>query len=302
MNKLLKGFLDLKTILTEFMAGFERALERRKEVEDVATTRGILYPTRATTHHPVEQEAARCLTRFAFKKFAVEWREKDAYATEETTDENATVREFKLWRFERPNVIRRVSYDGRLLACCCRNLEFAGIICRHALAIMLRLSLTTLDSANFPQRWQKDPSELELAHAYVEFYSRPTILLNTFTSQDAPQYAPQESSGETASRIRYLRMNRQSIEITRRISSDVDLCSEFTTILDDFLRRIYSPPRTLSSVTASTSTPAEIPMVRNPVISKTVGRPKKSRIRAEKENHPPQRAQKRARTAGVNCA
>ena len=187
MNKLLKGFLDSKTILTEFLAGFERALERREEAEDIAATREILYPTRATTNHPVEQEAARCLTRYAFKKFAVEWREKDAYATEETTHENATVRGFRLWRFERPNVIRRVSYDGRLLACCCRNLEFAGIICRHALAIVLRLSLTTLDSANFPQRWRKDPSELELARVYVEFYSRPVVLLNnTIIPQDVP--------------------------------------------------------------------------------------------------------------------
>lgn len=36
MNKLLKGFLDSKTILTEFLAGFERALERREEAEDIA--------------------------------------------------------------------------------------------------------------------------------------------------------------------------------------------------------------------------------------------------------------------------
>jgi hypothetical protein len=62
----------------------------------------------------------------------------------------------------------------------------------------------------------------------------------------------------------------------------VGLCDEFTTILDNFLTRIYSPTNTSSSTIASTL--AEIPAVRNPVMSKTAGRSKKSRIRVEKEN------------------
>ena len=92
MNKLLKGFLDSKTILTEFLAGFERALERREEAEDIAAVREILYPTHAITHNPIEQQATQCLTRYAYKKFAAEWREKDAYAIEETTSESAATR------------------------------------------------------------------------------------------------------------------------------------------------------------------------------------------------------------------
>ena len=47
VNKLLKSLLDSKTILTEFLAGFERALERREEAEDIAAIREILYPTHA---------------------------------------------------------------------------------------------------------------------------------------------------------------------------------------------------------------------------------------------------------------
>ncbi len=285
MNKLLKGFLDSKTILTEFLAGFERALERREEAEDIAAVREILYPTHAITHNPIEQQATQCLTRYAYKKFAAEWREKDAYAIEETINESAATRKFKLWRFEQPSVIRRVSYDGRLLKCCCRNLEFAGIVCRHSLAIAARLSLNSLDSAHFPQRWRKDPSELELARGYIEFYSRPEVPVKNILT-------PQEPSGEVASRTRYLRMNRQCMEITRRISTDADLSNEFATILENFLKRIYSPPDT--SVNALM--PTGVPVVRNPIKSKTSGRPKKGRIRAEKENYPfESRPQKRTR-------
>ena len=50
VNKLLKNLLDSKTILTEFLAGFERALERREDAEDIAAVREILYPTHAITH------------------------------------------------------------------------------------------------------------------------------------------------------------------------------------------------------------------------------------------------------------
>src|SRR5437763_5803114 len=100
---------------------------------------------------------------------------KDAYALEESTGESAAMRNFKLWRFQQPNVIRRVSYDGQFLKCCCRNLEFAGIVCRHALAVAVRLSLNSLDPAHIPQRWRKDPPELELVRGYIKFYSRPEV-------------------------------------------------------------------------------------------------------------------------------
>lgn len=36
MNKLLKGFLNSKTMLTDFLAAFERALEVREEAEHIS--------------------------------------------------------------------------------------------------------------------------------------------------------------------------------------------------------------------------------------------------------------------------
>ena len=101
--------------------------------------------------NPIENQAASCLTKYAWKKFKAEWSEKDAYACEEITDDNG-VRCFELSRYERPDVIRCVYYDGNVLSCCCRNLEFAGIVCRHSLAVAVRLSLDQLDPVHFPKR------------------------------------------------------------------------------------------------------------------------------------------------------
>ena len=44
MNKLLKGFLDSKTRLTEFLAAFEWVLDRREEAEHIATYKELVYP------------------------------------------------------------------------------------------------------------------------------------------------------------------------------------------------------------------------------------------------------------------
>ncbi|CAG8759456.1 16514_t:CDS:2, partial [Dentiscutata heterogama] len=128
-NSLLKGFIDCKTRLIEFLAAFECALYFRKEAEHISAYKEL--------------------------KFETEWSEKDAYACEEITDDNG-VRCFKLSRYERPDVIHRVCYDSKVLACCCRNLEFAGIVCCHSLAVAVHLSLAQLDLVYFPKCWRKD--------------------------------------------------------------------------------------------------------------------------------------------------
>lgn len=93
------------------------------------------------------------------------------------TEKDKGLRHFKLSRYERPEILHWVSYDGYILTCSCCNLEFARIVCRHSLAVAVQLSLTQLDPFYFPKCWQKDPSELELAKDYVNFYnSVPGIL------------------------------------------------------------------------------------------------------------------------------
>ena len=96
------------------MAGFERALDHREEAEHLANFREMLYPNRVATEHPIEKQAAEFLSRYAFKKFSNEWRQRDLYAIKEITKKSSAMREFEVWRFERPNVTRRVTYNDSL--------------------------------------------------------------------------------------------------------------------------------------------------------------------------------------------
>jgi hypothetical protein len=285
MNRLLKNFVDSKTTLTEFLAAFERALDHREEAEHVAAYKELVYPIRQTFQNPIENQAANCLTQYAWKKFSAEWNTKDAYACEEIANDGE-IRRFKLSRYERPDIIRLVHYNGRVLSCCCRNLEFAGIVCRHSLAVVVRLSLDQLDPIHFPKRWRKDPPELELAKDYVDFYSSQPQTTTSISS---------ESSGEGSSRIRYARINRLCGEIANKIATDPNKCSDFMLYLEKYLEDLYavSSDASVSTYTIPPLASSKNPTIINPIKSKAVGRPKKGRIRCEKENIPEVAAKKK---------
>ncbi|CAG8480989.1 5721_t:CDS:2, partial [Ambispora gerdemannii] len=250
MNKLLKGFLDSKIRLTEFLAAFERALDRCEEAEHIATYKKLVYPIRLTSQNSIENQAINYLTRYAWKKFAAEWNAKDAYACEEITNNNG-VRHFKLSRYERPNIICWVYYNDCILTCCCRNLEFAGIICRHSLAVVL-------------------------AKDYVNFYSH--------SQSQAPETPTSyESSSESVSQLRYMRIHRLSGEIASKIATNPDKCVDFMSYLKKYLETLYVDDA-VSTSHENASASSKHPIINNPIKSKAVGRPKKGRIRCEKEN------------------
>ncbi|CAG8464216.1 12500_t:CDS:2 [Cetraspora pellucida] len=86
MNSLLKGFIDCKTRLTEFLATFEHALNLCEEAEHISAYKKLVYPIPLTFPNPIENQAASCLMWYAWKKFEAEWSAKDAYVCEEITD------------------------------------------------------------------------------------------------------------------------------------------------------------------------------------------------------------------------
>ncbi|CAG8772991.1 16358_t:CDS:2, partial [Cetraspora pellucida] len=247
MNSFLKGFVDCKTRLTEFLAAFKHALYFREEAEHISAYKELVYPIPSDFPNPIENQAASCLMRYAWKKFEAEWSEKDAYACEKITNDNGMCC-FKLSRYERPDVIRRVYYDGKVLACCCCNLEFARIVCRHSLAVAVRLSLAQLDPVHFPKHWQKDLPKLELAKDYVNFYSHTQ-------PQDPGTLASHESFGEGDSRIRFMHIHRLSGEIANKIATIP-------------INALYDADNDFVSTHENASAFPEHPIINNPIKSK----------------------------------
>ncbi|CAG8497083.1 2286_t:CDS:2, partial [Scutellospora calospora] len=219
MNKLLKGFLDRKSMLSDFLAAFERAFDTREEAKHVS------------------------------KKFAAKWSAKDAYRYEEITKDDDLCH-FKLSRYEKPDNIR------------------------------------WLDSVYFPKRWQKDLSELELAKDYINFYSNAQ-------SQTPETPTLHESSSESTSQLRYMRIHRLSEEIVNKIATDPNKCADFMSYLEKYLKELYTTssnvlgPNCMSHSSENILSFSKHPIVSNPIKSKAVGRPKKGRIETRKRDWKP---------------
>ncbi|CAG8521723.1 5370_t:CDS:2 [Dentiscutata heterogama] len=147
---------------------FEQALEVREEAEHIFVYKELVY-------------------------LSSEWSAKDTYMCVET-EKNNELHCFELSCYERPDILYWMFYNGYILTCSCRNLEFARIICRHSLAVAVHLSLAQLDPFHFPKCWQKDPFELELAKNYINFYSYSQ-------SQASGTLISYESSSECASQL-----------------------------------------------------------------------------------------------------
>ncbi|CAG8489617.1 17216_t:CDS:2, partial [Dentiscutata heterogama] len=233
MNSLLKGFVDCKTRLPEFLAAFEYALDLCKEAEHISAYKELVYSIPQTFPNPIENQAS------------------------ETTDDDE-VSCFELSCYESLDIIHWVRYDGHVLSCCCRNLEFARIVCHHSLAVAVHLSFAQLDTIHFPKHWQKDPSELELAKDYVNFYSHSQ-------SQVPKALTLHESCGEDNSQIWFMHTHRLSREIASKIATDPDKCADFTLYLEKYLEALYVIDDDPVSINGNTSASSEPPIISNPI-------------------------------------
>ncbi|CAG8558038.1 946_t:CDS:2, partial [Diversispora eburnea] len=62
MNKLLKGFLDSKSMLTEFLTTFERTLDAHEEAKQISAYKELVYSTCSILQNSIKNQAANCLT------------------------------------------------------------------------------------------------------------------------------------------------------------------------------------------------------------------------------------------------
>ena len=78
-----------------------------------------------------------------------------------------------------------------------------------------------------------------------------------------------------------MRIHRLSREIANKIATDLDKCEDFESYLGKYLEALYVNTSDDNALALQ-----EHPLISNPIKSKAVGRPKKGRIRCEKENTP----------------
>lgn len=107
------------------------------------------------TSIPIEEHAQRILTPFAFNALQRELVLAMQYGTSEMANGSHLVRHFKKVDGER--LVIWIPEDEQI-HCSCKEFESSGILCRHALRVLIVKNYFQLPEKYFPSRWRRESS------------------------------------------------------------------------------------------------------------------------------------------------
>ncbi|XP_022892025.1 protein FAR-RED IMPAIRED RESPONSE 1-like [Olea europaea var. sylvestris] len=171
MNAFFDGYVHSKTSLKQFVEQYERALRSKVEKEFQADFRSFSQMVPCATAFEMEKQFQAVYTIPKFKEVQQEFIGK-VYCdivSENTNDHFWTtydVREHVVYQEHTKKKTFHVSLrkESCELICSCHLFEFRGIICRHAIAILIRNDITTMPDRYILRRWRRDVSR---AHTRV---------------------------------------------------------------------------------------------------------------------------------------
>ncbi|XP_073129240.1 protein FAR-RED IMPAIRED RESPONSE 1-like [Henckelia pumila] len=129
MNSFFDGYVHSKTSLKQFVEQYERALRSKVEKEFQADFKSFSQMVPCVTQFDIERQFQSAYTIAKFKEFQQELTGK-MYCDIEYSE------------------------DG------CNLFEFRGIICRHAIAVLIRNKFSVVPEQYILRRWRKDVSRL----------------------------------------------------------------------------------------------------------------------------------------------
>ncbi|KAI3960200.1 hypothetical protein MKW98_016924 [Papaver atlanticum] len=162
MKPFFDGCIQSKTTLKEFVEQYESALRKKvvKEMKDDAESFSKLIPT--VTSYPIEKQVQGVYTISKFKEFQVEVIGK-MYCDFLQIEEGPMVKRYVIredvWLEDfNKRMTFTVSFDERDCAvhCSCQMFEFQGILCRHAVNVLIHNDVRLLPDKYILRRWRKD--------------------------------------------------------------------------------------------------------------------------------------------------
>ncbi|KAJ6799357.1 protein FAR1-RELATED SEQUENCE 9-like [Iris pallida] len=176
MNAFFDGYVHSKTSLKLFVQQYENALRYKMEKEIKSDAKSFSKTIPTTTPYEMEKQAQSVYTIAKFKEFQHELIGKMFCEVigvqEDTTVKMYDVQE-EVWipkstldetspEIETEKVMKKVTFkvsfqkDECQLECSCHRFEFRGILCKHAICVLLRNGITLLPERYILRRWRKD--------------------------------------------------------------------------------------------------------------------------------------------------
>ena len=155
MNAFFYGFVNSKINLKQFVKQYENALRRKAKLEWQADAKCFSKNTPCITRYEMEKQVEKMYTISKFKEFQ---QELTALMYCDTLDSVRSIYEIsesyeqgKKKRFD--VVFEKTKCE---VSCIYSKFQFRGILCRHALAVLIRHHVELLPEMYILSRWRKD--------------------------------------------------------------------------------------------------------------------------------------------------
>ncbi|KAH9723117.1 protein FAR1-RELATED SEQUENCE [Citrus sinensis] len=155
MNAFFDGFVNSKTNLKQFVKQYENALKRKAELEWQADAKCFSKMTPCVSRYEMERQVEEVYTIPKFKEFQEEL---IALMYCDISDSVGSIYQI----IESFGQGRRGFFEVFFeeaeceVNCICSKFQFRGILCRHALAVLIRNSIELLPERYILSRWRKD--------------------------------------------------------------------------------------------------------------------------------------------------
>ncbi|XP_020107117.1 protein FAR1-RELATED SEQUENCE 5-like isoform X3 [Ananas comosus] len=154
LNNHLKNTFSKKLSLGEFMKEYERSIKRLREKElseDFKSRQSKPIPF--LTNVPILITAANAYTLTMFRDFEVECK-KLAYSSCELLDSEGLLKTYRVCEFgSEDGGVVTFNLEDHSVSCSCRNFEYAGFLCSHALKILHENKIYDLQNRYILKRW-----------------------------------------------------------------------------------------------------------------------------------------------------
>ncbi|MED6192827.1 hypothetical protein PIB30_117980 [Stylosanthes scabra] len=178
-NSYFDGFITPTTTVQTLIKQYEKGIAYRYEMEVKEDYDTLNTAPDLRTPSPMEKQAAGLYTRKIFARFQEELVETLAYAATLLDDarSQATYRVAKYGEENRAHFVR-FNVFRKKASCSCQMFEFAGLVCRHILAVFRVINVLTLPSHYILKRWTRNAKSIlldkgarELQNSVEESYS-----------------------------------------------------------------------------------------------------------------------------------
>ncbi|XP_071688654.1 protein FAR1-RELATED SEQUENCE 11-like [Rutidosis leptorrhynchoides] len=153
INAFVKRFISSRTFLTQFIRQVDLATEdvEQKQLHDTMLEKYRGSNLRSVS--PLEEQAHRFFTQFAFKKFQEQFGNAIQYLVPENEGNKFIVKHHKATR------CHTIFWDDKVAMCTFKNFEFVGILCRHILCVFIHVGCFEIPSIYLHPRWSRNDIE-----------------------------------------------------------------------------------------------------------------------------------------------